>query len=510
MNKKLLWTQTGIAAATGGSVMRPFEVRGIAIDSRTVEHGDLFIALKARRDGHYFIRNAALNGAVAAIVTWKPKNIPAGFPVIFVRNTDDGLEKLAKASRARVRAKIIAVTGTAGKTTTKEILRDVLSKQGITHASEASLNNRWGVPLSLARMPADTQYGIFEIGMNHAGEITPLTKLVRPDIAIITTVGAGHAEFFDSEEAIADAKAEILQGVKAGGTALLNRDIIHFERLKTVAEHLNLKIISFGTHEDSHIRVISVTDEGDKSRLEISVHGNILNFVTGLKGKHNALNIASVMGALSEMGADIAEAAICLNDITATAGRGATKILATPISDGTFTLVDESYNANPLSMHAALDVAKDIRPEGKGLKIIVLGDMRELGEKSEALHADLKDSVLAGGYDKIYLIGEFMGALYDALGEDAPAICALYLGDVIEEIIADTIAGSYVMVKGSNSIGLGHLIQRYHTLAEKQTSNSQTDDTIIEGSSATDIISQTESMTSPILIHTTIPEKTSD
>lgn len=462
MTKETLWTQTGVAAATGGSIMRPFEVKGIAIDSRSVEKGDLFIAIKARRDGHYFIRNAAQSGAVAALISWKPKNIPAGFPVIFVRNTEEGLQKLALAARSRMRGKVVAITGSAGKTTTKDVLGQVLSKSHKTHVSKGSFNNELGVPLSMARMPADTQFGIFEIGMNHAGEITPLVKMVRPDIAVITTVGCGHLEFFESEEQIAEAKAEIFLGVKEGGTAVLNADNKHYEFLCKTATELGLKIVPFGMSEEAKIRLLSVENIEGQSQIEISVYGQLFTFKTKLLGEHNARNIAAIMAVVTELGLDLAEIAHNLSEIVPSSGRGDVMILPAPDNNGEFSLINESYNANPLSMRAALENMKMQNATGKGLKIAVLGEMRELGTQSTSLHIELKDIILDNKFDRIYLVGgDPMEALYDALGEDSPSICAAVLDDIQDEIISETSAGSVVFIKGSHSIGLERLISLY-------------------------------------------------
>lgn len=461
MTKKLLWTQSGIASATGGSIIKQFDVHGISIDSRAVQKGDLFVAIKARRDGHYFIKNAVHNGASAALVSWKPKNIPRGFPVIFVKNTEDALVKLAKAARSRTRAKIIAITGSAGKTTTKDVLASLLEKNGDTHLSKASFNNHWGVPLSVAQMPAETQYGVFEIGMNHSGEIASLVKTVRPDIAIITTIGAGHIGNFASEEEIAAAKAEIFQGVKKGGTAIINRDNKYFDFITSEAEKFDLKIVTFGEHEDSHIRLVSIKEDNNQSHIDLNIHGQILSFSTALLGKHNAMNIASVMAAIAELGVDTAEAAIALKDILPTEGRGRILELSASNNNGPITLVDESYNANPLSMRAALENVKDIKPQEGGLKIAVLGEMRELGEHAEKLHAALNDIVLACGFDRIYLVGEATSALFDALGEDSPSICAVELSDIQDEILNETTDNSFVFVKGSNGNNLRNLIDAF-------------------------------------------------
>lgn len=471
-DKKLLWTQAGIAATTGGSVLRPFNVTGIAIDSRDVKPGDLFIALKARRDGHYFIKNAAQYGAVAALVAWKPRNLPRGFPVVYVKNTLAALESLAFGARNRMRGAVIAITGTAGKTSVKEILAKILGTQGITHASDKSFNNHIGVPLSLARMPADTEYGIFEIGMNKAGEIRSLVKMVRPDIAIITTVGEGHHEFFESVEDIARAKAEIIEGVKQGGTVILNRDIETFDILRQTAEDYKLNIVTFGKHDSADVRLLACDfiAETGKTAATISLHGQQINVVVALHGEHNALNVCAIMASLVVLKADITEAAIGLSQLTPASGRGEIVTLDIP-NKGEIRLVDESYNANPLSMKAALKNMIPMKPTGDGKKIVILGAMRELGDITEQAHISLKNDIIAGHYDMIYLIGKEMSSLYDALGEDQPTILAEELIDILDEIVAETTAGSIVMLKGSNSVKLWQLVTHFKQLGNYYANN---------------------------------------
>lgn len=473
-DKKLLWTQAGITANTGGSVLRPFNVTGIAIDSRDVKPGDLFIALKARRDGHYFIKNAAQYGAVAALVAWKPRNLPRGFPVVYVKNTLMALESLAFGARNRMRGAVIAITGTAGKTSVKEILAAILERQGITHASDKSFNNHIGVPLSVARMPADTEYGIFEIGMNKAGEIRNLVKIVRPDVAIITTVGNGHREFFNSVEDIAKAKAEIIEGVKADGTVILNRDIDTFDILRQTADDRKLNIVTFGKHDSADVRLLSVDfiQETGKSALTIALHGQHLNLTIGLQGEHNALNVCAIMASLVAVKADITEAAIALSELTPASGRGEVVTLDIP-NKGVITLIDESYNANPLSMTAALKNMLVMKPVNGGKKILVLGAMRELGDITEQAHIDLKDDIIAGHYDMIYLIGKEMSPLYDALGENQPTILAEELVDILDEIITETTAGSVLMTKGSNSVKLWQLVTHFKQLGNYYANNKQ-------------------------------------
>jgi MurE/MurF fusion protein len=461
-DKKILWTQTGICALTGGTVIKPFEITGIAIDSREVRKGDLFIALKARRDGHYFIKNATQYGAVAALVAWKPRNLPKGFPIVYVKNTLGALEALAVGGRNRMRGKIIAVTGTAGKTTVKEIMGKILTQQGITHASDKSFNNHIGVPLSLARMSVDTQYGIFEIGMNKAGEISNLVKMVRPDVAIITTVGDGHREFFNSVQDIARAKAEITEGVKAGGIVILNRDIETFDILRETAESRNLNIVTFGQSENTNARLISCefSEATGKSDLTIDLDGQEICISVALHGVHNALNICAILLALKAVNADIPQALITLGELTPASGRGEVLNLEIP-NKGMVTIIDESYNANPLSMHAALTNMIPIKPTDTGKKIIVLGAMRELGDITEQAHIDLKDDIIAGGYDTIYLVGNEMMPLYDALGDNQPTVLSEELTDIFDEIVTETTAGSVVMIKGSNSVQLWKLVTHF-------------------------------------------------
>jgi len=461
--KQLLWTQAGICATTDGSVVKPFNVTGIAIDSREVQEGDLFIALKSKRDGHYFIKNAAQNGAVAALIAWKPRNIPRGFPVVYVKNTLGALEGLAKGARSRMRGKVIAITGTVGKTSTKEILGQILSQQGKTHASVKSFNNHIGVPLTLARMPADTEYGVFEIGMNHAGEISTLVKMVRPDIALITTVGNGHREAFDSLDDIARAKAEITDGVKQGGTVILNRDIETYSILHETAQAHELNIVTFGQHQEAHIRLhdYQFNETDNQATFKITDNAQEYTVQTGLKGIYNAMNICGIIGVVKSAGADINQAIEALKEIKPHAGRGETLSLTLPEDKGTITVVDESYNANPLSMQAVLDNMVTISPQKEGKKIAVLGAMYELGDITQQAHIDLKEHVVAGNYDAIYLIGNEMSALYDVLGDDQPAVLAENIDDIADEIIQETVDGSVIVMKGSNGTKLWQLVTKF-------------------------------------------------
>ncbi|MFT6072400.1 MAG: UDP-N-acetylmuramyl-tripeptide synthetase [Alphaproteobacteria bacterium] len=487
----LLWTQAGVCATTGGSVLKPFTVTGIAIDSRDVKPGDLFIALKARRDGHYFIKNAAHYGAVAALVAWKPRNLPRGFPIVYVKNTLAALEKLAVAARNRMRGHVIAVTGTAGKTSTKEILLSILAAQGNTHASTKSFNNHIGVPLSLARMPIETQYGIFELGMNKAGEIRNLVKMVRPNVAIITTVGNGHRESFETIEDIAKAKAEVTESVTKGGTVILNRDIGTFSILQEAAQAHSLKVVTFGTDAESDVRLVAYShnEEMQKSTLNIALHGENITVETGLKGDYNGLNICAILASLVVVNADIPQAISTLADLKPASGRGEIVPLTIP-EKGEITLIDESYNANPLSMKGALQNMISVKPQNNGKKIAILGAMYELGDITEQAHIDLKSDIIAGNYDAIYLIGKEMSSLYDVLGDDQPAIHAEQLSDITDEIIEETTDGSVVMLKGSNGVKLWQLVTHF-----KQLGNYFADNISAEEDTQTDVVEAIESET---------------
>ena len=386
-NKKLLWTYAGVTSATGGTVYKPFDIYGVSIDSRSVEKGDLFVALKADRDGHYFIKNAMQRGAAAALAVWKPKNLPADFPVVYVKNTLHALRAIAAASRVRSQAKIVGVTGSAGKTTVKEILKFVLERQGTTHAAEKSYNNHWGVPLTLSRMPADAEYGVFEMGMNKPGEIEGLTGLVRPHIAVITVIGAAHLGNFDDISGIAAEKSDIIKGVVEGGCAILNADDQFFEFLSEKAAERQLKVISFGKSERADIRLVEYDNQnGEKVRLNFSVFGQSLTFTVRLFGEHNAVNIAAVLAVLTELGISPADCAEAFADFNPPSGRGETVQLQNAKGE-VYNLIDESYNANPLSMRAALGNAALVTPEKDGRKIAVIGEMRELGKESAGLHA---------------------------------------------------------------------------------------------------------------------------
>jgi len=370
-----LWTLADMARAMRADIAGApqAEIAGISIDTRTIAKGEAFFALTDVRDGHDFVEAALKAGAgVAVVARSKRDRFPADAPLLLVDDVLDGLRDLARAARARMSAKVIAVTGSVGKTGTKEALRLALSADGETHASVASYNNHWGVPLSLARCPADVKYAIFEIGMNHAGEITPLTKLARPHVAIVTTVEAVHLEYFGSIEKIADAKAEIFLGLEPGGTAVINRDNSQYARLAAAATAAGVKhIVRFGEDPSCEARLIRFALHADMSSVHADILGHEVHYKLGAPGRHLVNNSLAVLAAASLAGADLALAALALGKLRAPAGRGARIILHPP--GGSALLIDESYNANPASMAAAIALLGQAEIGARGRRIAVLG-----------------------------------------------------------------------------------------------------------------------------------------
>ncbi|MGY9107108.1 MAG: UDP-N-acetylmuramoyl-tripeptide--D-alanyl-D-alanine ligase, partial [Alphaproteobacteria bacterium] len=349
-----LWAAGEAETATGGKARGAWDVTGISIDTRTIEQGDLFVALKGdSRDGHDFVVSAIEAGAGAALVSDLSEGLTEKAPLLVVEDTLKGLEALGRAARARAKARIVAVTGSAGKTTTKEMLRLALLNQGEVAASAASYNNHWGVPLSLARMARDASHGVFEIGMNHEGEIRALVSLVRPHIAIVTTIAPAHLEYFGTLEAIADAKAEIFEGVEPGGTVILPLDNPQFARLAEKARKCGVaNILSFGAGEDADARLLSAKTVGEKQIISAKIRGTRIEFTIGAVGAHIASNAMAVLLAIDALGCDLEQAAQALGGFTPLKGRGVRALL------GDIELIDESYNANPASMAAALGLLK--------------------------------------------------------------------------------------------------------------------------------------------------------
>ncbi|MFT4096465.1 MAG: UDP-N-acetylmuramoylalanyl-D-glutamyl-2,6-diaminopimelate--D-alanyl-D-alanine ligase [Rhodoblastus sp.] len=459
MSDEPLWTSLALVAPLGARVSGALPangVTGVSIDTRTLQPGDLFVALKGdNSDGHEHVRKAFDAGAAAALVDEAHADALAGAgPLYVAHDTLTALENLGRASRARSKARIVAVTGSVGKTTTKELLRVALESAGETHASAASYNNHWGVPLTLARMPASARYGVFEIGMNHAGEITPLVGMVQPHVAIITRIAPVHLEHFASVDAIADAKAEIFTGVRRGGVAILNRDDAQFERLRDAATNAGVRfVLSFGESEEADAILHSCALGVRVSRVKARVLGQELDYVIGAPGRHIAMNSLAVLMAARAAGLDIATAAQALQNFRPAAGRGHRLELMTP--DGPISVIDESYNANPVSMRAALDLLGASRG---GRRIAVLGDMLELGPDAAKLHAAIAEDIERNQIDLVFTAGPLMRALHEAIPADKRGAHAASSA-ALEPVMLDALrAGDVVMIKGSNGSRMGPLV----------------------------------------------------
>ncbi len=446
-----LWTVPDMVRAMRADIAGApaADITGVSIDTRTIEKGEAFFALTDVRDGHDFVEAALKAGAgVAVVARAKRDRFPADAPLLLVDDVLDGLRDLAHAARARMTAKVIAVTGSVGKTGTKEALRLALSADGETHASVASYNNHWGVPLSLARCPADVKYAIFEIGMNHAGEITPLTKLVRPHVAIVTTVEAVHLEYFGSIEKIADAKAEIFLGLEPGGAAVINRDNSQYERLAAAAKAAGVRnIVRFGEDASCDARLIRFVLRADNSCVHADILGQEAHYKLGAPGKHLVKNSLAVLAAASLAGADLALAALALGKLRAPTGRGARMILHP--SGGTALLIDESYNANPASMAAAIALLGQADTGPRGRRIAVLGDMLELGSDGERLHSALAAELETARVDLVFCSGPLMQSLFQALPSNRRGGYAGTAAELEPAVLGAIRPGDAVMVKGS-------------------------------------------------------------
>jgi UDP-N-acetylmuramoyl-tripeptide--D-alanyl-D-alanine ligase len=447
----------------------PDAVSGISIDTRSVSPGEAFFAIKGdARDGHEFVAAALKAGAGLAVVAAERRaEFASNAPLLIVRDVLDGLRDLARAARARLQAQVIGVTGSVGKTGTKEALRLALAPCGETHASVASYNNHWGVPLSLARCSASARYAVFEMGMNHAGEIEPLTRLVRPHVAIITTVAPVHLEFFGSVEAIADAKAEIFSGIEPSGAAVINRDNPQFARLSRAAKNAGVeRVVSFGEHAKADARLIKCSLHPDCSTVQARILGTEVTYKLGAPGHHVVLNSLAVLAAVSLAGADLALAALALAEIKPPTGRGARSTLE--LRDGTALLIDESYNANPASMRAALALLGQAEVGPRGRRIAVLGDMLELGARGADLHRELLEPLLADGVDLVFCCGPLMRALWEALPSERRGGYAETSGALESQLLAAVRPGDAVMVKGSLGSRMGLLVKALQRLSPRE------------------------------------------
>jgi UDP-N-acetylmuramoyl-tripeptide--D-alanyl-D-alanine ligase len=436
-------------SATLGRAVQTFEAGGVSIDTRTLKAGDLFVALHGdARDGHEFVGAALARGAAAALVSRRPDGIPADAPLLVVAHTLRGLEDLGRAARNRAQGRIVAVTGSAGKTTSKEMLRLALAALGATHASLASYNNHWGVPLSLAQLPREAAFGVFEIGMNHFGEIRTLVGFTRPDVAIVTTIAPAHLEYFGSIEAIADAKSEIFEGLMPGGTAIVPADNACTARLIMRARQAGIAhVLTFGEAPGSDARHLTLDETGDGMRIEADILGHRHEVRVGAVGMHMAQNALATLLAVAVLGGDIEQAAASLAKFTALKGRGAR--FAIPLGDGPAEIIDESYNANPASLRAALSLLGTARPGPGGRRIAVLGDMLELGADSAALHAALAKPVEDARADLVFACGRDMRTLFEVLPSARRGSWGETSTDIAPEVVRSARAGDVILIKGS-------------------------------------------------------------
>jgi len=456
-----LWTIADMAAAMHAdkSAALPAEVPGLSIDSRSLGKGDAFFAIMGEsRDGHDFVEAALKAGASLAVVARAQGQRFPGAPLLLVDDVLEALRDLAGAARARSHAKVIAVTGSVGKTSTKEALKLALAADGETHASAASYNNQWGVPLSLARLPQSARYAVFEIGMNHAGEITPLTRLARPHVAVVTTIEPVHLEYFGTLEKIADAKAEIFLGLEPGGAAVLNVDNSQFSRLAAAAKAAGVvRIVSFGENAKADARLIRYSLQPESSCVEAAILGHDVTYKLGAPGKHLVLNSLAVLAAASLAGADLALAALALNNLKAAPGRGTRIALELP--GGSALLIDESYNANPASMRAAIALLGQAPLGPRGRRIAVLGDMLELGRDGAAMHRALAEPILAAKVDLVFCSGPQMRSLWEALPSSHRGGYAETAAALEPDVLDAIRSGDAVMVKGSLGSKMGPVVK---------------------------------------------------
>lgn len=463
-----LWEAAEAARATSGTVHGDWTATGVSIDSRTVKPGDLFIALSGERhDGHDFLQQAFAKGACAAMVSRIPFGLDPDLPLLMVDDTFEALGDLARVARLRSNARFIGVTGSVGKTGTKEALRLALGSQAPAYATDGNLNNHIGLPLSMARLPKDVFFGIFEMGMNHAGEIAPLSKLVKPDVAIITNVHSVHLENFDDESGIADAKAEIFAGMMPRSTAILNADNPHFARLQAHAKTRGISnILSFGKSKGADAYILDAQMHATCSGVTAVVAGQRLVYSLSMAGEHWVQNSLAVLLAAHAARADLPTAARALSYLRPLQGRGSRSRVATP--QGAFTLIDESYNASPVAMRAAFTTLDKTDPAPGGRRIAVLGDMLELGPEAEEMHAALSRDLVQAGIDTVHCAGPLSASLFEALplhmrGHYAPSSVALapYVANEVK-------AGDVVLVKGSAGSRMKAVIEELTALSHEE------------------------------------------
>jgi UDP-N-acetylmuramoyl-tripeptide--D-alanyl-D-alanine ligase len=458
-----LWTAEQAVLATGGQAVGDWAVTGVSIDTRTLQTGDLFVALKAARDGHEFVANALASGAGAALVSRIPDGVDDTAPLLIVPDVQTALEDLGRAARARTKAKVIAVTGSVGKTSTKEMLREMLGQCGATHASVASYNNHWGVPLTLSRMPIDTDFAVIEIGMNHPGEIAPLAKMAAPDVVLVTTIAEVHLEAFQDINGIALEKASIIDGLVPNGVAIMNADTPCTKVIKNYTQH----VTTYWFGEDGeHASVINVQVGGEETQANLMVAGEPYRVAIRSAGRHFAMNAMGALLAVGYLGAKRTTAALGLEQWAPVGGRGARQTLN--ISGGTLDLIDDAYNANPTSLRAAMQV---LAQADATRKIAFLGDMKELGEKEHDFHRDVAQWPCTDAIDVIHTVGPLMKSLHDVLPQgkrglhfdDSNAMAAH-----AERLVQ---AGDAVLLKASLSTNMRKVVDAIQELGHPRSDN---------------------------------------
>ena len=468
-----LWTSADAARATQGEAVGVWAATGVSIDTRTLRPGDLFVALAAARDGHDFVAQALAKGAAAALVSHRPADVSEDAPLLIVDDVLRGLERLGAAARARTSARVVAVTGSVGKTSTKEMLRAALDPQGRTHAAEASYNNHWGVPLTLARMPADTEFAVIEIGMNHPGEIAPLSRLARPHVAMVTTVAAAHLEAFDSLDGIAHEKASIMDGLEPGGIAVLNADLPTSHILLDHAAAGGHTVATFGAGADWALGCVRITDSA--TVIHAAHDGTDYLFKLSTPGRHFAMNAVAVLAACDALGADPVQAAQDIGQWQPPMGRGTREVIVLDkgIAEDTLDLIDDAFNANPTSMAAALEVLAASTPRDgvgrivKGRRVAILGDMLELGEDEMAMHAALSEDPHLAGVHVVHCAGPRMRALFDALPADIRGQWAPEAEDLAAQAARLVDAGDVVLVKGSKGSKVSRVVDAIRKLGHR-------------------------------------------
>lgn len=455
-----LWSAQEAASATNGDAIGDWIASGVSIDTRTLNPGDLFTAIRGpNHDGHDHVITALEKGAAAAVVDKQYSDPSAGASLLRVDDTEQALRDLGIQARNRTSAQICGVTGSVGKTGTKELLAAALGVQGKVSATTGNLNNHFGLPLSLARMPRDTDYGVFEMGMNHAGEISPLSKMARPHVAMIMNIEAVHIEYFDGIEGIADAKSEIFEGLVEGGTAVISRDTPFFDKLADRARECGAeKVWGFGMHSLSNARFLAADPTPTGQHVQATIGSKHLKYHLNMRGRHWAINTLGVLAAVASLGADLDAAAQALINVEPPKGRG--EIHQIKSEDGVFTIVDETYNASPVAVRAAMNVLKSTTPGRGGRRVVVLGDMLELGDDAEKEHRSLVNDITAHDFDLVFACGQHMPAILEGLPDDMRGGAAENSDELADFVAKRVRSGDLVLIKGSFGSQMGKVVER--------------------------------------------------